>query len=206
MNLRSLLFGLVLLISTTALAHADLESSSIEDGATVTEPLTEVSLTFTEAAELGFSTFKVYPLPAGAVADDTVGRSDDPDGEAAAEHGEGADGHDEAADQAETEHGEGEHSGDATTADAAADHGDEGGHGALDAAAETLMAEVIGSRDDENARADAGVSPSEGQSETVTLQLKDDLEPGAYAVMWRVLSVDAHTIEGFLTFTYDPGE
>ena len=54
--------------------------------------------------------------------------------------------------------------------------------------------------------ASSGVSPATGQSETVTVRLKDDLEPGAYAVMWRVLSVDSHAIEGFLTFTYDPGE
>ena len=49
------------------------------------------------------------------------------------------------------------------------------------------------------------MTPASGQSETVTLRLKDGLEPGAYAVMWNVLSVDSHTIEGFLTFTYDPG-
>ena len=64
MNLRSLLFCLFLLFGTAALAHAELRSSSVEDGATVTEPLTQVTLTFTEAAELGFSTFKVYPLDA----------------------------------------------------------------------------------------------------------------------------------------------
>lgn len=205
MNPRTLIFSLFLLVPSTALAHAELESSSIEDGATVTGPLTEVSLTFTEAAELGFSTFKVYPLPAEAVGDATAGRSEDPDGTPVAEHDEEAGSHDEAA-QAETEHGEGEHTGDATTTDAVDDHGGEGEHGALDAAAETLMAEVISVQDDQDARADTGVSPSEGQSETVTLRLKEELEPGAYAVMWKVLSVDAHTIEGFLTFTYDPGE
>jgi copper resistance protein C len=189
MNPRSLILGLFLFIPATALAHADLESSSIEDGATVTESLSEVSLTFTEAAELGFSTFKVYPLPAdAATAGDDDSRAED--------HDENSGDHDDAAAQAEGGHDDG----------AADDHGDDGGHGALDAAAETLLAEVIDVQDDEDARADTGVSPSEGQSETVTLRLKEELEPGAYAVMWKVLSVDAHTIEGFLTFTYDPDE
>ena len=67
------------------------------------------------------------------------------------------------------------------------------------------MAEVMDAPDDALARADAGVTPASGQSETVTLRLKEGLEPGAYAVMWNVLSVDSHAIEGFLTFTYDPG-
>lgn len=68
------------------------------------------------------------------------------------------------------------------------------------------MNRVIALQGDEADRADAGFTPAEGRSETVTLQLKDDLEPGAYAVMWKVLSVDSHTIEGFLTFTYHPNE
>ena len=85
-----------------------------------------------------------------------------------------------------------------------ADGDAQGEHGTLDAAAETLMAEVMGLRNDADARVDAGVTPATGQSESVTLRLKDGLEPGAYTVMWNVLSVDAHTIKGFLTFTYDP--
>ena len=192
MNLRRLLFCLCLFIPATALAHAELEASSVEDGATITEPLAEVSLTFTEAAELGFSTFKVYPLPADAAV------------AAVPEGAAGADDHDESAgDQDDAARAEDEHA--AEAADDHGDEGDKGGHAALDAAAETLMAEVIDAPDDADARADAGVTPATGQSETVTLRLKDGLEPGAYAVMWNVLSVDAHTIEGFLTFTYDSG-
>lgn len=188
MNLRTPLLCLLLSVPATALAHAELEASSVEDGATITEPLGEVSLTFTEAAELGFSTFKVYPLPAAAtVPGDDAGADD---------HDESSDDHDDAAVQAEDEH----------ASEATDDHADEGGHAALDAAAEALMAEVMDATDDAGARADAGVTPATGQSETVTVRLKDDLEPGAYAVMWRVLSVDSHAIEGFLTFTYDPGE
>lgn len=189
MNPRSLMFGLFLFVPTLALAHADLESSSIKDGATVTESLSEVSLTFTEAAELSFSTFKVYPLPADAAMTGD-------EGSGAEDHDENSGNHADASAQAEGGHDGG----------AADDHGDDSGHGALDAAAETLLSEVIDAQGDEGARADTGVSPSEGRSETVMLRLKDDLEPGAYVVMWKVLSVDAHTIEGFLTFTYDPGE
>ena len=188
MNLRTPLLCLLLSVPATALAHAELEASSVEDGATITEPLGEVSLTFTEAAELGFSTFKVYPLPADAA---TL-----PEGAAGADdHDESSGDHDDAAAEAGAEH----------DAEATGDHGDEGGHAALDAAAETLMAEVMDAPNDALARADAGVTPATGQSETVTLRLKDGLEPGAYAVMWNVLSVDSHAIEGFLTFTYDPG-
>ena len=109
MNLRTPLLCLLLSVPATALAHAELEASSVEDGATITEPLGEVSLTFTEAAELGFSTFKVYPLPADAA---TL-----PDGAAGADdHDESSGDHDDAAAQAGDEH----------ASEAADDHGDEG--------------------------------------------------------------------------------
>ena len=182
MNLRTPLLCLLLSVPATALAHAELEASSVEDGAIITETLGEVSLTFTDAAELSFSTFKVYPLPAAATVPGDDASADD--------HDESLGDHDDAAAQAEDEHAS-----EAT-----------GDHAALDAAAETLMAEVMDAPDDAGARADAGVTPATGQSETVTLRLKDGLEPGAYAVMWNVLSVDSHAIEGFLTFTYDPVE
>jgi len=38
-----------------------------------------------------------------------------------------------------------------------------------------------------------------GQSATVTLTLSD-LDPGSYTLMWRVLSVDSHPSQGFITF------
>lgn len=34
--------------------------------------------------------------------------------------------------------------------------------------------------------------------------LPTDLAPGTYAVMWRALSVDTHTLQGFMVFTYQP--
>ena len=206
MHFRTLSLTLLLLLPGFALAHAELNASSIEDGATLTQKPTEVSLTFSEAAELGFSTFKVYPLSTQAATaepasteehGDTEGHdgaatSDDHDGAEA----EDADNHDAAATSDD-------HAADTEKADSSEDGGS---HGALDAAAETLMADVIGVKDDAEVRADTGVTPSSGQSETVTLPLKSDLAPGAYAVMWKVLSVDSHAIEGFLTFTYEPGE
>lgn len=48
-------------ITSVALAHANLESSTPEDGSTVTT-LEGVSLTFTENAQVDFSFFKVYKL------------------------------------------------------------------------------------------------------------------------------------------------
>lgn len=41
-------------------------------------------------------------------------------------------------------------------------------------------------------------------SETVVLSLPEGLEPGAYAVLWRALSADTHTLQDFLVFTYEP--
>ncbi|MEM7735495.1 MAG: copper resistance CopC family protein [Deinococcota bacterium] len=40
---------------------------------------------------------------------------------------------------------------------------------------------------------------TEGQSAEVVLELPD-LEPGAYALLWRILSVDTHTSQDFITF------
>ena len=158
-------------------AHADLAASSIEDGETLSAAPSEITLTFTEAAEVGFSTFKLYPLDVGAN-----------EGEAHAEAEEGA----------EHEHGETEESHDETAEDA---HGDSSGHAELDDAAEALVPQVIGLENDE-AQIAVSVEPADGNSETVTLNLDDELAPGAYVVMWRVLSVDSHTIEGFLTFSH----
>lgn len=39
-----------------------------------------------------------------------------------------------------------------------------------------------------------------GQSATVTLSLPEALEPGSYALMWRILSTDSHSSQDFITF------
>ena len=41
-------------------------------------------------------------------------------------------------------------------------------------------------------------------SETVALALPAGLEPGSYAVLWRALSEDTHTLQDFIVFTYRP--
>lgn len=40
---------------------------------------------------------------------------------------------------------------------------------------------------------------SSGQNATVTLTLPE-LEPGSYALMWRILSTDSHSSQDFITF------
>ncbi len=67
-----------------------------------------------------------------------------------------------------------------------------------------LVSEVLGVQGDEEARADTGVSTTEATADKLTLPLKADLEAGTYVVMWRVLSVDTHELQGFLTFGIAP--
>lgn len=75
----------------------------------------------------------------------------------------------------------------------------------LNGLAGALVSDVLEARGDEAARADAGVSTAERTSPEIALPLKDGLEPGRYVVMWRTLSVDTHTTQGFYVFTYAPG-
>jgi methionine-rich copper-binding protein CopC len=74
----------------------------------------------------------------------------------------------------------------------------------LNAAAGALTSDVLTKRDDESARADAGVSTTARTATDITLRLKPDTQPGVYAVMWRVLSVDTHTTQGFHIFIIAP--
>ena len=74
----------------------------------------------------------------------------------------------------------------------------------LNAQAGALMSDVLTKRDDEGARADAGVSTTARTSTDIALRLKPDPQPGVYAVMWRVLSVDTHTTQGFHIFIVAP--
>ena len=137
------------LIAGVAFAHSELESSAPAANATVPAAPTEVSLTFTEAVEVRFSTFKVYPLGA-----------------------------------------------DIDSADAA--------QARVNGLAGQLVSEVLETQGDEAARANTGVSAGERTSAEITLPLKDDLGPGHYVVMWRVLSTDSHTSQGFVTFRVAP--
>ncbi|MCL6525401.1 MAG: copper resistance protein CopC [Thermaceae bacterium] len=67
-----------------------------------------------------------------------------------------------------------------------------------------LYAQVLGVKGDEAKRADTGVKTPGQSSDQVVIGLKDGLKPGAYVVMWRVLSVDTHITQDFFIFTYQP--
>lgn len=72
-------------------------------------------------------------------------------------------------------------------------------------AARALVREVLLLRDDEAARADAGLITEARASEVIEIALKAGLEPGVYVVMWRALSaVDTHITEDFVIFEYAP--
>lgn len=74
----------------------------------------------------------------------------------------------------------------------------------LNAAAGNLVGEVLLRRGDEAERADDGLATTARTSAEILMRLKGDLKPGAYVVMWRVLSIDTHTTQGFYVFTYAP--
>lgn len=74
----------------------------------------------------------------------------------------------------------------------------------VNAAAGALMSNVLQKRGDEADRADAGVNVESRTTTDVTMRLKPDLKPGSYVVMWRVLSIDTHTTQGFFVFTFAP--
>lgn len=74
-------------------------------------------------------------------------------------------------------------------------------HEALESEAEALLARVLTKPDKRQVDA---VLDVQGASETVPLSLPENLAPGTYAVMWRALSVDTHTLQDFMVFTYQP--
>ncbi|ADI14008.1 copper resistance CopC family protein [Truepera radiovictrix] len=74
----------------------------------------------------------------------------------------------------------------------------------LSALAGQLVSEVLEARDDDEARADTGVQADGRVSAEVTLPLKEGLQAPHYVVMWRVLSIDTHTTQGFFTFSVLP--
>lgn len=73
------------------------------------------------------------------------------------------------------------------------------------ALASRLVSDVLRTRGDEDARADKGlVEVPRRPSERIRIQLRDNLEPGTYVVMWHVLSIDTHTTQGFHLFSIEP--
>lgn len=76
----------------------------------------------------------------------------------------------------------------------------------LNALAAQLVAEVLQARGDDDARADAGLVDTGRTTREVTLALREDLAPGVFVVMWRVLAIDTHWTEDFFVFTLLPDE
>lgn len=75
---------------------------------------------------------------------------------------------------------------------------------ALHAEAGTLVEQVLGLKGDQNSRADTGLTTSAETASRLEIKLKDGLQPGAYVVMWRVLSVDTHVSKDYFVFIYQP--
>lgn len=155
-------------------AHSEFESSTPEDGAVLTTAPSEIVINFEKDIQPNFSVFKVYALPADMIADAVT--MDDS-------------GHSEGEEHSESEsHSEGE-----------APSEESGEHSAMDATAKLFIPTVIDISGDEDARADTGIVAAD-TAKSVTINLKENLAPGAYVVMFRVLSADTHTVEGFITF------
>lgn len=74
----------------------------------------------------------------------------------------------------------------------------------LNALAGQLVSDVLELQDDEEARADLGAEADGRTSAELTLPLRADLDATHYVVMWRVLSTDTHTTQGFFTFSVAP--
>jgi methionine-rich copper-binding protein CopC len=74
----------------------------------------------------------------------------------------------------------------------------------LNAAAGALMSDVLARRGDEADRADDGLATTARTTPEIAVRLKGELKPGSYVVMWRVLSIDTHTTQGFYVFTIAP--
>lgn len=174
-------------------AHSEFESSAPEDGAVLETAPTEVVINFEKDIQPAFSVFKVYALPADMIAEAaTMSEDGHEDSHSKGEsHSEGET-HSESETQASTKdnhaHSESE------------THGESSEHSAMDAAAKMFIPTVIDLTGDEDARADADVAATEDVAKSVTITLKEELAPGAYVAMFRVLSSDTHVVEGFITF------
>ena len=90
--------------------------------------------------------------------------------------------------------------------DAAVDMSADNAWQRINGLAGALVSEVLTSRTDGDAeaRVDTGLKAADARSAEVVIDLKQDLQPGLYVVMWRVLSIDTHTTQGFTVFEYAP--
>jgi methionine-rich copper-binding protein CopC len=74
----------------------------------------------------------------------------------------------------------------------------------LNGLAEGLFRQALRARDDQARRADSGLQTGGRSSRQVVIGLKPGLKPGAYVVMWQVLSTDTHRTAGYYVFVYRP--
>ena len=74
----------------------------------------------------------------------------------------------------------------------------------LNSLADSLFRRVLQTRNDQTQRADSGLKTAGRSAKQVVISLKSDLKPGAYVVMWQVLSTDSHRTSGFYVFIYKP--
>lgn len=71
----------------------------------------------------------------------------------------------------------------------------------LEGLAQLLVDEVMESQAPDERAVVSTLDPSSGRTKTVQLTPEAALGAGTYVVMWRIVSVDTHVVEGFLTFT-----
>ncbi len=67
-----------------------------------------------------------------------------------------------------------------------------------------LVKQALPAKNDAARRVDAGLAATARTSQTVILNLKPNLRPGPYVVMWRNLGVDGHPETGYFVFVYKP--
>lgn len=71
----------------------------------------------------------------------------------------------------------------------------------LNALAAVVVSRYNGTADDGEGKVDAVVDNLGGDKSVVTLAFAEPLAPGHYVVMWRVLSVDTHVVDGHIVFS-----
>lgn len=70
--------------------------------------------------------------------------------------------------------------------------------------AATFVPTVIGLQGDEAARVDTRLTKNGGNS--VIVSLEENLAPGAYVAMFKILAGDTHAVEAFITFELQAAE
>lgn len=71
----------------------------------------------------------------------------------------------------------------------------------LNALASVLISRYNGSQQDGDGKVEVVVGQPSGDKARLELRFEQPLAPGHYVVMWRLLSVDTHVVDGHLIFT-----